>query len=447
MKEEMIRELMNAVGEKVPTSALGRIGRTAFAVLRGSKVIASAGKGRGDGDKRAVEMEKVARIISSVGRLKGIAMKMGQIMSYIDMAMPEELQEALSVLQTHAQPMSFDTVREIVMAELGFNGGRLLDKIEKIPISSASIGQVHRAELPDGRSVAVKIQYPEIAQAIEADFGPASVGTKMASLFYPHARIDNFVSEARDRFLEECDYLYEAHSQHRFFQIYSGHPTIVVPEVRGEYCSRCVLTTSYIDGLEFDAFLKTNPSQEERDRIGLALFEFYLGSLFRHQLYNCDPHPGNYLFLGDGRIAMLDHGCTRQFETEFVAKLANLTSAVHENSRERIHRALVALKMVREEKHYDYATIVGFLRSFYGPMLHNRVEKVDLSSAMEMREVFAKKKQLMKFTLPGEFLFLFRIRFGLMSVLSRLGSMANWYRVERQYVEDFQKAHPLLISS
>ncbi|MFO8072103.1 MAG: AarF/UbiB family protein [Polyangia bacterium] len=165
-------------------------------------------------------MEKVVEVVTSVGRLKGVAMKLGQIMSYIDVAMPEELRDALAALQTHAQPMDGETVRELLLGELGELGERLLAGMEPKPISSASIGQVHRCELPDGRAVAVKIQYPEIADAIAADFGPAAVGTRLASLFYPHARIDAFVAEARQRFLEECDYLHEAHCQQRFAEIY-----------------------------------------------------------------------------------------------------------------------------------------------------------------------------------------------------------------------------------
>jgi predicted unusual protein kinase regulating ubiquinone biosynthesis (AarF/ABC1/UbiB family) len=317
--------------------------------------------------------------------------------------------------------------------------------MESEPVSAASIGQVHRARLPDGTDVAVKVQYPEIAKAIESDFGPAAVGTRMASVFYPSARIDDFVKEARERFLEECDYQHEAHCQQQFAQIYRDHPLLVVPMVHEAYCARRVLTTSFVDGLAFDAFLATDPPADTRNRIGEALFEFYLGSLFLHQIYNCDPHPGNYLFMSDGRVAMLDHGCTRQFETSFVAKLVNLTRAVHSDDRDEIHLALVDLKMVREGKAYDYETIRGFLHSFYGPMLTDEVAKVDLSSAMEMRDVFRKKQQLLKFSLPGEFLFLFRIRFGLMSVLSRLDAKANWFRLEKSYADAFAEANPLLI--
>ncbi|MCP4675928.1 MAG: AarF/ABC1/UbiB kinase family protein [Deltaproteobacteria bacterium] len=444
LKNEIVQGLMNAAGEKLPTSSFGRLGRMGFALARSARMISAGRKKLKSGEDQEIDIEKVAGVIASVGRLKGIAMKMGQIMSYIDMAMPDELRDALSVLQTHAQPMPFEKIRELVTAELCEKGTQLLRNMEEIPVSSASIGQVHKARLPSGANVAVKIQYPEIARAIEADFGPAAVGTKMASILYPNARIDDFVKEARSRFLEECDYIHEAHCQNRFAELFEGHDSLVVPAVHREFCSSKVLTTTFVDGLEFDAFLKTMPSQEERNRIGEALFEFYLGSLFRHQLYNCDPHPGNYLFLEGGHIAMLDHGCTRQFETKFVSRLVNLTRAVHRDRREAIHKALLDLNIVREGKKYDYNTIHGFLRSFYGPMLVDAVTKVDLSSAMEMRDVMKKKIQLAKFSLPAEFLFLFRIRFGLMSVLSRLGAMVNWYRLEKRYVEDFSKAHPIL---
>jgi predicted unusual protein kinase regulating ubiquinone biosynthesis (AarF/ABC1/UbiB family) len=371
-------------------------------------------------------------------------MKLGQIMSYIDVDMPKELRDALSVLQTHAQPMEWDVVRGLVRGELGQRGEQLLEQMEPEPISAASIGQVHRATLPDGTLVAVKVQYPEIAKAIEADFGPMAAAAGMLSVFYYQARVGQFTREAKDRFLEECDYLHEAHCQHRFAELNADHPILIVPAVHGEFCSRRVLTTTFVDGRSFDALLAADPPQAERDRIGAALFEFYLGSLLRHQIYNCDPHPGNYLFRDDGRVAMLDHGCTRQFEPGFVAKLANLTRAVHGDRRDAIHRALLALGIVREHKRYDYETIRDFLRGFYGPMLIDEVRQMDLSEAMDMREALRKDRQLARFNLPGEFLFLLRIRFGLMSVLSRLGARANWYRLERQYVQDFAEAYPLL---
>jgi predicted unusual protein kinase regulating ubiquinone biosynthesis (AarF/ABC1/UbiB family) len=451
IKQELVGRLMEQAGAKLPTSSVGRIGRSALAALRSGRMLV---KGRGrEGAAPELDLDKVAQIIDSLGQLKGVAMKLGQIMSYIDIDMPQELRDALSVLQTHAQPMEWEVVEGLLREELGGRGAQLIERMEREPISSASIGQVHRATLPDGTVVAVKIQYPEIAQAIEADFGPAAVGARLLSALYYQARVGAFLDEAKQRFLEECDYLHEAHCQDRFAELYVGHPTLVVPQVHGDYCARRVLTTSYVDGKKLDAFLAGDPPQADRDRIGQALFEFYLGSLLRHQIYNCDPHPGNYLFLPPSprlrrgervRVAMLDHGCTRQFEPRFVAKLANLTRAVHSDERDAIDRALQGLSIVRQGQRYDYPVIRGFLRGFYGPMLVDEVRTMNLSAAMDWREALKKDRQLAKFPFPGEFLFLFRIRFGLMSVLTRLGARANWYRLERQYVKDFAAQHPLL---
>lgn len=439
----MLDALAKKQGAKIPTSSPGRIGRMALTALKSGKMVLQAHKhGEADGE---IDAEKLVKLITSVGQLKGIAMKMGQIMSYIDVALPPELQEALSVLQTYAQPMPFNRVSEIVRTDLGGRADVLLRNMVQTPISAASIGQVHRAVV-DGAAVAVKVQYPEVKKAIESDFGPASVGTRMASLFYPNARVDDYVKEARTRFLEECDYIHEAHCQDAFRRLFEAHPVLSIPAVFPAYCGTHVLTTAFVDGVTFDAFLETAPSQETRNRLGEALFEFYIGSLFRNHMYNCDPHPGNYLFQKDGTIAMLDHGCTRQFDPEFVGKLAYLTQAVHSDRREQIHQALLRLQIVRPEKSYDYEMIRGFLRSFYGPMLKDETAPVDLSSAIEMKEMFKKKQQLLKFTLPGEFTFLFRIRFGLMSVLARLGTEANWYQLERQYIDEFKQKYPILLS-
>ncbi|MBN2529418.1 MAG: AarF/ABC1/UbiB kinase family protein [Deltaproteobacteria bacterium] len=447
MKNEFRKTLLAALqaneGAKIPTSSPGRLGRMALTALTGGAMAITRSRKR-DNDDIGIDPQKIVKLVTSVGQMKGIAMKMAQIMSYIDVAIPDEMRDALSVLQTYAQPMPFAKVTHIINDELKDRADALLLQMEEAPVAAASIGQVHRAHVA-GRVVAVKVQYPEMHKAIESDFGPASAGTKIASLFYPNARVDDYVKEARGRFLEECNYVHEAHCQNSFAQLYRQHPILFVPDVLSEYCATRVLTTEWVDGRSFDDFLESNPPKETRNRIGEALFEFYLGSLFRHCMYNCDPHPGNYLFCEDGRMAMLDHGCTRQFEPSFVASLAHLTLAVHEDTQPALHNALLRLKIVRADKPYDYDSIRGFLRSFYGPMLKDDICPVDLSSRIEMKEMFKKKQQLMKVAFPGEFTFLYRIRFGLMSVLHRLGAQANWYELETRYVNEFTQKYSILM--
>jgi len=426
-REALRRALLQREG-KLPTGTLARLSRTAGAMLRSGRMMM-----RGDDSGQEPDLEQALALVASIGQLKGVAMKMGQIMSYIDVALPEQLRDALAVLQTHSPPMAFSQVAEIVRADLPDRGAALLADMEAEPLAAASIGQVHRAMLPSGQPVAVKVRYPEVDRAIEADFGASRIGVTMAALFYPGSRIEGFIQEAKARFLEECDYQHEARSQARFAEIYAGHPTLLVPDVHRPYCGDRVLTTSFVQGIGFEDFLAQGPDQDSRDRLGVALFQFYVGTLFCHGLYNCDPHPGNYLFLPDSRAAMLDYGCTRSFEPAFVRKLARLTAAVHADTREALHAAFLDLGMVRHGKAYDFSVARDLVRGFYGPMLEDREQAIALGE-QDMGAMMRSKRQLMKLTLPGEFLFLFRIRFGLMSVLARLGARANWYRLEREFI-------------
>jgi predicted unusual protein kinase regulating ubiquinone biosynthesis (AarF/ABC1/UbiB family) len=430
LRDELERRLL-ALGSKLPTSSLGRIGRTALAGLRGGRL---AWRSRGQ-DPVPLDIDTLAALVASVGQLKGVAMKAGQLLSYLDLPLPPELRSALAVLQTHSPAMSFDRVAEVVTRELGANGPLLLEHMDHTPAAAASIGQVHRSTLPDGIHVAVKVQYPDIETAITNDFRSAAVGTGFVGLLVPGSNVDAIVGEARRAILEECDYEREAAYQQRFARIYAEHPTLAVPAVHRPFCSRHVLTTTWVDGVRFDAFLSTNPPQSERDRLGQALFQFYVGTLFQHGLYNWDPHPGNYIVQPDGRLAMLDYGSTREFDRAFVQRLQALTSAVHADDRDALHRSLVEFGMVQEGKAYDYDAARTLLRSFYGPMLRDEVLAIEKGEAMPLRAMLETKRELLKLQLPAQFLFVLRIRFGVMSVLAQLGARANWYKLERHFAD------------
>ena len=431
LREEIERRLL-ALSARLPTSSLGRLGRTALAALRGGRVARRLGRG-GDATPG---LDDLAAFVSSVGQLKGMAMKAGQLMSYLDLPLPQEVRSALAALQTHSPPMPFERVAGIVKAELGQNAAPLLVRMDPQPAAAASIGQVHRALLPDGTDVAVKVQVPGVERAIAADFRSAAVGTSFVGLLVPGASVDAIVREARRAVLDECDYDREARYQERLAGIYGGHPTLTVPAVVQPYSSRRVLTTAWAPGLSFDAFLATSPRQADRDRVGAALFEFYLGSLFRHGLFNWDPHPGNYIVQPDGRVAMLDHGSTRELDRGFVRKLAALALAVHADEREALQQAILDLGIVRDGEARDLETARTLIRSFHGPMLRDEVLAFQLGAATPFRTIASMKREVLRLQFPGEMLFVFRIRFGLMSVLARLGARANWCRLERQYAAD-----------
>lgn len=356
------QRLYHPAGE-VATSAIARARRVVAASLRGGLAALAGAVGR------SASTASVAKLAVSLGELKGIPMKMGQLLSYIDSSLPDESRAELSALQTHAQPMSVARVAKILREELGAAANPLIDSLDARPIAAASIGQVHRGRLPDGTDVAVKVQYPGIVTAIENDFGPASLVARMVSMVAPALGADRFIREARARILEECDYRAEARHQTELAARLADHPVIAIPAVHAAYSTRRVLTTDFIDGLHLDDFLATDPSQDERDRYGHALLDFYVGTLLQWRVLPGDPHPGNYRFCADGRLAILDHGCTRSFDA----------------TEDRLVRVTLALEAESRGGVYDAIAELG-----------------------------------------GEALLVLRIRYGLASVLARLGMRAGW---------------------
>jgi predicted unusual protein kinase regulating ubiquinone biosynthesis (AarF/ABC1/UbiB family) len=423
-----IERRVRRMAANLPSSSLGRLSRAAFAALRGGRLAL--------GKRESLDVDALSKLVSSLGQLKGVAMKVGQVMSYLDLDLPEELRAALTLLQTQSPAMSFVEVRAVVETELGDRAAELLTHMDAAPAAAASIGQVHRGRLDDGTEVAVKVQYPEIERAVAADFRAAAIGATFASLIAPNADVDGVVNEAKRALLEECDYDREAAYQERFGAIFRDHGTVVVPDVHRRFSARRVLTTTWMNGASFDAFLGGSPAQPARDAFGRALFEFYVGTLLRHGLCNWDPHPGNYIALKDGHVAMLDYGSTREFDPNTVKSLRALTLAMHLDERQALHAAFVELGIVHESDPYDFGAVREIVRSLYGPMLRDKECAITLGEARPFSAVAEFKREMLKLHLRPELLFLFRVRFGIMSVLARLGAHANWRRIERGFADD-----------
>lgn len=289
------------------TSQLARVPRMAATSMRGgvlALVMNLRKRARTEG-----ELESVWRIVASLGKLRGVAMKLGQHLSYCDPTLPDDVCAMLAALQTHSPPMSVSRVTRILHKDLGAAAAPLVASLEPEPIGAASIGQVHRARLPDGTRVAVKVQYPGITTAIKVDFGPAALAGRFAAWVYPSIDVDAYLREAKARVLDECDYRAEAQHHAAFASHYADHDVITIPAIHATYSGARVLTTTFVEGLHLYTWLATNPAQAARDAIGEALVDFYVGSALRWNLLPGDPHPGNYVIM-PGRLAIFDHGCT-----------------------------------------------------------------------------------------------------------------------------------------
>ncbi len=435
--EGFLEALRGAADSPVPQGGLRRTLRTARAAVGTSlSVVSGRFRGRGGG-MGAADLRAIRKLVTNLGELKGLAMKMGQIMSYIDVTLPPEMRDLMSLLQTQSQPTAFARVEETIRADLGDRAAALLEHLDRAPVSVASIGQVHRARLPDGTAVAVKVLHPGIREALEADFAFARIGPVFAKLMAPGAgvTVKEFMAEMRDRMLEECDYSLEARRQQRFGGLLAAVPGVVIPAVHPDWCAPRVLVTTWEPGLDLEAFLGTEPPQAIRDRAGASLFEVYFGTLYRHGLFHADPHPGNYAFRGDGTVVVYDFGCAREFDDGTIRALALLGHAVVADREAEIRAAFEALGGAVPPGDKAYAHVHRLLRGFFMPLLTPGPHVVDGAVNMAMGEVARDKRMLMRMRMPGKLLFLFRIRFGLYAVLARLGARCDWSSLERTLSE------------
>src|SRR5437763_7035741 len=234
--------------------------------------------------------------------------------------------------------MSPSLVADVLSEELGDSPHRVFREWDVKPIAAASIGQVHRARTHDGRAVAVKVQYPGVEEAIRADLDNLDVATFAVPFVWRNVDAKGLAAELRVRLIEELDYRTEAAAQQQFASWYAGHPFIEIPDIVPEHSTRRVLTMGIAEGARFSEVEQW--TQDQRDKAGETIFRFAFRSLYRFHAFNADPHPGNYLFQPDGRVAFLDFGVVRRFSSEEMAQLLDLVqSAVLEPDAVRLRRA------------------------------------------------------------------------------------------------------------
>jgi predicted unusual protein kinase regulating ubiquinone biosynthesis (AarF/ABC1/UbiB family) len=393
---------------------------------------------RGDEVGLARAHDDVAGVVlDALGSMKGAAMKLGQLLSYVDLDLDPELgslyQEKLSGLVDRAPQSDPAAVRAAVTADFGAPPEEVFATWDPEPLAVASIGQVHRATLPSGAPVAVKVQHPGIAEAVEADLANVDSMAKLARFVAPEVDATDLLIELRDRVVEELDYQREAAFQELFRERYEGHPFILIPEVHRDWCRPRVLVTELIEGRTFGE-MAADSTQEERDRYGEIIFRFVFGSLYRFRIFNSDPHPGNFLFPGDGRVAFLDFGSSKAFSTEAKERLLAVQHAVFARDGVALQEAMETAGLKPRDAEVDMDVVLEWWELLREPML---LDEPAVYSPEYARRVIAAsmapkspyRPTLTKLALPAEYLLLNRITFGVNSLLARLEPTANWHRI------------------
>ncbi len=386
-------------------------------------------------------IEAAERMVATLGRMKGAAMKIGQLASFIDTEfLPPEYrdlyQNQLAQLRTQAPTMPWKQVRKVLDQEWDEPCEELFEDFDQEAAAAASIGQVHRAVLPDGRRVAVKIQYPGVADAIAADMQNAGLILRMAKALAPGLDAKAAAEELKERVMEELDYELEAQNQRSFARGYRDHPFIHVPDVVTRLSTARVLVSEWVDGAEFEE-VKQLP-QAERDSFGEIVFRFCFGSIFHLQHFNADAHPGNYLLMRDGRVAFLDFGMTKHLDKDQIELEITALEAIFDGDPERLRVALHDLGFLNNPKKVDAEELMEHVKTVGGWYMEDREVTVDSRRVMDAIAAVSDPRSefyrlMRRENLPANELMGRRMESGVLAVLGQLEARRNWYRIGREW--------------
>jgi predicted unusual protein kinase regulating ubiquinone biosynthesis (AarF/ABC1/UbiB family) len=437
--------------QKIPTSRVRRtatVGKLAASEAVKQFGTKAANVGRDEQGAREAsarrQLETAKQIVAVLGTMKGAAMKLGQVMSFIDVGLVpeehrEEFQHELAKLRDAAPTVSFKQMKRVIEEDLQAPIKEIFSAFDEEPIAAASIGQVYRATLrDDGREVAVKVQYPGVAGAVRADMQNLGMIMRLLKRMTPSLDVKGVTAEIRDRIAEELDYELEAQNQRSLARIFKGHPFIVVPEVVSELSREHVLVTDFVRGVGFEQ-LKEYP-QAERNRIGEIVFRFFLGCLYRHRQFSGDPHPGNFMLLDDGRVAFLDFGLFKRLDREPVELELACQRAVVEGDAQTLHTLLAESRFLPEPERVDPDHLLAFIEDAIW-WYTTADEEVQLEPEIATEVMIESSdprsshfREMRHQTIKPEHLFGRRMEMLTLAVLSQLRARNNWHRIAREWM-------------
>ncbi len=372
-------------------------------------------------------------VAGTLGAMKGVMMKIGQMASYVDDGLSPAVRRTLARLQDSVPPMSPGLAAAVVEEELGAPPDRAFARWDPRPIAAASIGQVHRALTLDGRAVAVKVQYPGIAETIAADLRNVALLRRMLRIAAPAQDTGALLSELRDRIGEELDYRREAASQRQLAGYYHGHPTIHIPAIIDGLSTRRVLTSELSGGARF-AELAAWP-QHERDLAAETIYRFVFRSLYHGRAFNGDPHPGNYLFHRGGQVTFLDFGLVRHFTPAELQPLLDMARTICvEHDPEAFRASLENAGFLRPAAPLSTQAITDHLAVFYdtirepGPLTITS----DYASTVVRRFFDLRSPVAQYIAVPQPYVILQRINLGLFAILGELTATADWRAIAEE---------------
>jgi predicted unusual protein kinase regulating ubiquinone biosynthesis (AarF/ABC1/UbiB family) len=371
-------------------------------------------------------------VAATLGTMKGVLMKIGQMASYVDDGLAPPVRRTLSRLQDSVPPMSAELAAEVIHEEFGAAPEEVF----------ASIGQVHRAITRDGRAVAVKVQYPGIAKTIEADLGNVALLRSLLRVAAPNQDVNALIDELRERITEELDYEREAVNQRMFADYYDGHPTIHVPRIVDELSTARVVTSDLVTGARFAELLDW--PQTEKDLAAETMYRFTFRSLYEAHAFNGDPHPGNYLFHRGGRVTFLDFGLVKYFTPDELQPLVHMVRylCVDEDPKA-FRRAMEEADFLMPGAPLPTEQIVEHMALFYDTVRTpgRRTMTQGYASAVARRYFDFRNPLAAYARIPRSYVILQRINLGMFALLGELGATGDWRAIAEE-IWPFVQAPP-----
>jgi predicted unusual protein kinase regulating ubiquinone biosynthesis (AarF/ABC1/UbiB family) len=443
---------------KPPTSRLSRSARLGGLVAgqsarwvgtRAANTVRSSERADAATGERAAALAR--ELVEQLGQMRGAAMKVGQVLSTIDFtALPEDDRESfkqtLAKLRDDVPPLPFKGVEKLLREELGERPSAIFAEFEEEAFAAASIGQVHRAVTRDGQPVAVKVQYPGVAEAVDTDLRNLTLLLPLVKRLAPGLDVKALYGELRERIAEELDYELEAQNQRAVARAHRDHPFAFVPEVHTSLSSRRVLVTDLIEGARFEAVKARDAAT--RDSFGEIVFRFYFGLVHHTRRVSGDPHPGNYLLLDDGRVGFLDFGLMRVLDREYIDREARVAMAVEEGDAAQVHALLSELGYLPDPASFDSEDLLEQIAALGAWYLEPGERRFTPKWVAELMDSTTGPRspwfgQMRRQSLPPQALLLRRMEGLVLSTLGEARASADWNAIAREYYAGAAPTTPL----